>query len=200
MVVSAPRSKLEPDLQTPVGVVGLVGPMHRAKWNVAVLSELAEPGRMVLIPVVGREGRVGDFMWRRASPTVTLMLGCAGEDLSERTLTQVLGAGALRDALFETCHRAFLNRSPQTAAVTCGDWRGRLVAHPSSAGVTAVLTCALAIERVIAAQRVLRELQGRQRSGADATIACTVWQERYQSIVPLENHLMATARRSAASA
>jgi hypothetical protein len=79
---------------------------------------------MVLIPVVGRAGRIDDFMWRSASPTVTLLLGCPGDDLTGRTLMQVLGAGALRDALFEPCCRAFLGRSPQMSAVNGSGWRG----------------------------------------------------------------------------
>ncbi len=154
------------------GGISILGPICRARWNLAVLSELAEPGRMALVPVVGREGRVSDFMWRYASPTVTLTLGCAGEDLSGLTLTQVLGASALRDALFEICHRTILSRSSLTAAVKVGDWRGRFVAHPSSAGLTGVLTSSSAIRRVIAAQRILRELEEHQGPVADATIAC----------------------------
>lgn len=170
MFVPAYRGKLVPRSAHAVGAAstlhdgGLLGPMRRAQWNVAVLSELAEPGRMVLIPVVEREGRVVDFTWQWASPTVTLLLGCTGEDLSGRTLTQVLGASPLRNALFETCHRAFLDRSTQTAAVNGSDWQGRLDAHASAGGLTAVLTSSSAIDRFVAAQGVLRELE--QLSGS----------------------------------
>lgn len=165
MIVPALHGKPEPCLQAPAMRAasalcggGLLGPMRRAKWNVAVHFEMAEPGRMMMIPVVEPEGRVGDFRCHCASPTVTWMLGCAGEDLSGRTLTQILGASPLRDTLFETCHQAFLNRLPQTAAVNGVEWRGSIDALPSSAGLTVVLTSSSAIERVIVAQRVLREL------------------------------------------
>lgn len=144
---------------------GFPARLRRAKWSAAVLAELAEPGRMVLIPVVERDGRVGEFLWHGASPTVSLMLGCAGEDLSGRTLTQILGAGPLRDALFQTCHRAFLSRAPQTAAVSGSDWRGTIDAQPSSASLTAVLTSESAVARAMAAQSMLRELEQFSRDG-----------------------------------
>lgn len=166
MIDAALHSQLEPCLQAlgrgaaiaPRGR-GLLSSIRLAQWNVAVLAELAEPGRMVLVPVVEPEGRVGDFMWQCASPTVSLLLGCAGEDLAGRTLTQVLGACHLREVLFQTCHQAFLSRSPQTAAVNGNNWQGRIDAQPSSAGMTVAMTSSSAIARVMAAQHALGELE-----------------------------------------
>ncbi|MDP1533569.1 MAG: hypothetical protein Q8L92_08310, partial [Rubrivivax sp.] len=179
MIDAALYSQLEPCLQAlgrdaaiaPRGR-GLPSLMRRAQWNVAVLAELATPGRLVLIPVVGRLGRVSDFMWQGASPTVTLLLGCAGVDLTGRTLTQILGACHLRDVLFQTCHQAFLSRSPQTAAVNGDDWQGRIDARPSSAGLTAAMTSSSAIARVMRRNTLFVNSNSRQASGTDPNIAC----------------------------
>jgi hypothetical protein len=132
----------------------------------AVLSELAEPGQMVLIPVVGRQGRIADFVWRSANPPAAAMLGCPGENVAGRTLREVLGTGSLCNVLFATYQRAFLSRSPQTVDVEFGDWRGRHDACPSAEGLSVVLMASSALERVVAAQRILRDLEEASRNEA----------------------------------
>jgi len=61
-----------------------------AKWHLAVLGELAEPGRMTLAPVTDAVHRVVDFEWIAATPMASHLLGCAGTDLVGRRLLTML--------------------------------------------------------------------------------------------------------------
>ena len=55
-----------------------MNPLQRARWQLAVLSELAQPGFMHLAPVLDESRDVLDFRWLEASPTSTRALGHSG--------------------------------------------------------------------------------------------------------------------------
>lgn len=75
-----------PHSEMQVQTFGRITLLQRAKWDLAVLEELAKPGNMELTPVFDMGGEVIDFMWLKASPTSTLAFGCTGEDLAGRLL------------------------------------------------------------------------------------------------------------------
>jgi hypothetical protein len=87
-----------------------MNPLHRAKWQLAVLGELAQPGFMRLAPVLDERRDVVDFRWLEASPTSTQALGCAGKDLVGRSLKQVLAECGIRLSMMAACRSAFLEQ------------------------------------------------------------------------------------------
>jgi hypothetical protein len=46
-----------------------MNPLQRARWQLALLSELAQTGFMQLAPVLDENRDVLDFRWLEASPT-----------------------------------------------------------------------------------------------------------------------------------
>jgi hypothetical protein len=133
--------------------------LNQARWNLAVLSELAEPGHMALAPVFDGGCEVVDFTWQKASPTATLALGCAGEDLVGRALKQVLRKCAMDASVFDSYRAVFLQQQAQVLRV---DGPDGVTVHSISAlptGLIVDVTRVAAMDRALAAQRAVGELE-----------------------------------------
>jgi hypothetical protein len=133
--------------------------LHRARWNLAVLEELAKPGHMALAPVFDDAGQVIDFTWREASPTATLALGCAGEDLVGRRLKQVLVECAIDASVFVNYQTVFLQQQTLVLEVESKNGATFHNISPHPARLTVEITCAAATDRAAAAQREARALE-----------------------------------------
>lgn len=133
--------------------------LGRARWDLAVLTELAEPGHMALAPVFGGGGEVVNFTWQKASPTSALALGCAGEDLVGRLLKQVLDKCAMDASVFDSYRAVFLQQRAQVVRV---DGPDGVTVHSISAlptGLIVDVTRVAAMDRALAAQRAVGELE-----------------------------------------
>jgi hypothetical protein len=131
--------------------------LDRAKWNLAVLGELAQPGHMALAAVFDDAGQVIDFTWQEASPTATLALGCAGEDLVGRALKQVLVECAIDASVFDSYRTVFLQQRAETLRVDGPDGVTLHAISPLPDGLTVEVTCIAAMDRVLAAQQAVLE-------------------------------------------
>jgi len=121
--------------------------------------ELAEPGHMALAPVFDGAGEVIDFTWQKASPTSTLALGCAGEDLVGCTLKQVLDKCAMDGSVFDSYRAVFLQQRAQVLRV---DGPDGVTVHSISAlpaSLIVEVTRVAARDRALAAQRAVQELE-----------------------------------------
>lgn len=139
------------------GCRGELGPLARARWNLAVLTELAEPGDMELLPILAEDESVIDFEWSRASPTATWMLGRAGEDLTGRRL-RTFFEGDLGERLFEVYKCAVVSGRSEIAKVEVGDLSVMHRVFSKHDGVSVHMTCLSAMERMAAAGVVLLAL------------------------------------------
>ena len=140
-----------------------MNPLQRAKWQLAVLSELAKVGSMRLAPVLDESRDVLDFRWLAASPTSTQALGCAGEDLVGRSLKLVLVECGIRPSLMVACRSAFLQQCSRVEHVEGKDGMALHHISPSPWELTIKVTNQAAVERVLSAQRVLSQLESRDR-------------------------------------
>ena len=136
-----------------------LGPLRRAKWNLAVLAELAAPCQMELAPVRDPQGRLVDFQWRSADPLAALTLGLPGTELSGQSLLRLLWRKALGATLFQTYELAVRRDQAQVIRLRVGDWSGMHRVRPTEHGITVVLTSSSAVLKVIAAQRALQALE-----------------------------------------
>jgi hypothetical protein len=130
---------------------------NQARWNLAVLTELAQPGHMTLAPVWDGGGDVIDFTWQQASPTSTLALGCAGENLVGCSLKQVLRRCATDASVFDSYRAVFLQQQAQILRV---DGKDGITVHsisPLPTGLTVEVACVAAMDRLLAAQLAMRE-------------------------------------------
>ncbi|MFT5934405.1 MAG: hypothetical protein ACI9M6_001455 [Hydrogenophaga sp.] len=135
-------------------------PLRRAQWRLGLLEELAQPGHMALAAVWGDGGdEVIDFTWQAASPTATLALGCAGEDLVGRRLKPVLVACAMDAKVFATYRAVFLEQRAQTLGVDGQDGLTVHAVSPLPGGLSVEVTLPAALERVLAAQQAVRALK-----------------------------------------
>jgi hypothetical protein len=133
--------------------------LDRAKWELAVLDELAQPGHMALAAVFDGTGQVVDFTWQEASPTATRALGCAGEDLVGRALKQVLVACAMDASVFDSYRTVFLQQRAETLRVDGQDGVALHAISPLPNGLSVEVTCIAAMDRVLAAQQAVREAE-----------------------------------------
>lgn len=134
--------------------------LRRAKWHLGVLEELAQPGHMALAAVWGDGGgEVIDFTWQAASPTATLALGCAGEDLVGRRLRPVLVACGVDAQVFATYRAVLLEQRAQTLGVDGQDGLTVHAVSPLPGGLSVEMTRVAALERVLAAQQAVRALE-----------------------------------------
>lgn len=131
--------------------------LNQARWHLCVLTELAQPGHMALAPVLDDGGDVIDFTWRQASPTSTLALGCAGEDLVGCKLKQVLDKCAIDASVFDSYRAVFLQQQAQILRVESKDGVTVHCISPLPAGLTVEVSCVAAMDRVLAAQLAIRE-------------------------------------------
>lgn len=135
--------------------------LRRAKWHLGVLEELAQPGQMALAAVWGEGGggEVIDFTWQAASPTATLALGCAGEDLVGRRLRPVLVACGVDARVFATYRAVLLEQRAQTLGVDGQDGLTVHAVSPLPGGLSVEVTRVAALQRVLAAQEAVRALE-----------------------------------------
>ena len=124
-----------------------------------MLVELAQPGHMALAPVLDEDGQVVDFTWREASPTSTLALGCAGQDLVGRTLKEVLVECTIDASLFARYRAVFLRKRAQVLRVDGEDGVTVHAISPLPGGLTVEVTRVAAMNRVLAAQQAVRGLE-----------------------------------------
>ena len=123
--------------------------LQRARWQLAILSELAQPGFMQLAPVLEEGGDVLDFRWLEASPTSTRALECAGKDLVGRSLKQVLAECGIRPSIMAAYRSAFLDRCSRVERVEGKDGMALHKISPSPWGMTVKVTNQAAVERVL---------------------------------------------------
>lgn len=140
-----------------------MNPLQRARWQLAVLSELAKVGFMHLAPVFDERRDVLDFRWLKASPTSTRALGCKGNDLVGRSLKQVLAECGIRPSMLAACRSAFLEQCSRIEHVEGKDGMALHQISASRLELTIKVTNQAAVERVLSAQRVLRQLESRDR-------------------------------------
>ena len=138
-----------------------MNPLQRAKWQLAVLSELAQPGFMHLAPVLDESRDVLDFRWLEASPTLTRALRCAGRDLVGRSLKQVLAEYGVRPSMMVACLSAFLGQCSRGEHVEGKNGMALHQISPSSWELSIKVTNQAAVERVLSAQRVVSQLESR---------------------------------------
>ena len=136
-----------------------MNPLQRAKWQLAVLGELAQPGFMRLAPVLGGSKDVLDFRWLEASPTSTRALGCEGKDLAGRSLKQVLAECGICLSIMAACRSAFLGQCSRVEHVEGEDGMALHQISPSRWELSIRVTNQAAVERVLSAQRVLSQLE-----------------------------------------
>ena len=140
-----------------------MNPLQRAKWQLAVRGELAQPGFMRLAPVFDGSRDVLDFTWLEASPTSTRALGCAGRDLVGRSLKQVLAEYGVRPSMMAACRSAFLGQCSRVEHVEGKDGMALHQISPSSWELSIAVTNQAAVERVLSAQRVLSQLESKDQ-------------------------------------
>ena len=140
-----------------------MNPLQRARWQFAVLSELAQAGFMHLAPVFDESRDVLDFRWLEASPTSTRALGCAGKDLVGQSFKQVLAECGIRLSIMAACRSAFLEQCSRVEHVEGKDGTVLLQISPSRWELTIEVTNQAEVERVVSAQHVLRQLESRDR-------------------------------------
>ena len=140
-----------------------MNPSQRARWQLAVLSELAQPGFMHLAPVLDESRDVLDFRWLEASPTSTRALGCAGKDLVGRSLKQVLAECGMRLSMMAAYRSAFLEQCSRVERVESEDGMALHQISPSPRELTVKVINQAAVERVLEAQRVVSLLEPRGR-------------------------------------
>ena len=150
-----------------------MNPLQRAKWQLAVLSELAQPVFMLLAPVRDERRDVLDFRWLEAMPTSTLALGCAGRDLVGRSLKQVLAECVVRPSMMSTCRSAFLAQCSRVEYVEGKDGMALHQISPSRWELSIKVTNQAAVERVLSAQRVLSQLESRGQCPLSGGSLCT---------------------------
>lgn len=147
--------------------------MQRAKWQLAVLGELAQPGFMRLAPVLDGSRDVLDFTWLEASPTSTRALGCGGKDLVGRSLKQVLAECGICLSLMAACRSAFLEQCSRVEYVEGKDGMALHQISPSRWELTIKVINQAAVERVLSAQRVLSQLESRDQYPLSGESLCT---------------------------
>ena len=140
-----------------------MNPLQRARWQLAVRSELAQTGSMRLAPVLDESKDVLDFTWLEASLTSTQAFGCVGKDLVGRSLKQVLADCGIRLSILAACRSAFLEQCSRVEHVEGKDGMALHQISPSRWELTIKVTNEAAVERVLSAQRVLSQLESRDR-------------------------------------
>ena len=118
--------------------------LMQARWQLAVATELAEPGILNLFPVfVGRE--LVDFKFLDVCAAAAAYLGAEPDAFVNRTVTDMLGRGDESAALIRVYARVF-NHGSQAIEATAGrrSVLGSSVLHhvsKSGTGISVLLTC-----------------------------------------------------------
>ena len=140
-----------------------MNPLQRARWQLAVLGELAHPAFMRLAPVLDESREVQDFVWSDASPTSMQAFGCAGEDLVGRSLMEVLTECGIDLLILAACQSAFREQCSRVEHVKGKDGLALHQISPSPWEVTIKITSQAAVERVLSAERLIRQLESSDR-------------------------------------
>ena len=133
-------------------VEGSLSARQRANWDLAVLTEMSAASAMDLAAVHDTDGNLIDFEWHSADPLATLTLGHAGADLCGFRLTQLPEQPALAAVLFATYRDVWQSGQTQIVDVKCDNWSGAHLVRRSATGVAVVVTSAVAVDRLMAAQ------------------------------------------------
>jgi hypothetical protein len=126
-------------------------PLRCAKWQFAVMCELAEPGVMELTPVMGADLEVVDFEWVGATPMASHLMDCAGANLvGQRLLTIMDGHPDIRN-VFDVYRSALKQVKELTVEYrSTHGTRECVVSHevkPSHGAISVVLKSSMAIDR-----------------------------------------------------
>lgn len=133
--------------------------LRHARWQLAVLAELAEPGEMQLSAVFNAAGQIVDFEWRRLSPAVTRAVGCPGANLVGQSMLQYFDESHPAYELLDIYRAAWKSGASRVARIILDDCVYLHQAARSMLGVAVRVTNITAFERVIAAQHMLRVLE-----------------------------------------
>lgn len=144
-----------------------LGPLARARWRLAVMTELAEPGLMELAPVRDSQLRIVDFEWAQATSMAANLLDRLSADLAGRRLLEVMPGYQAGRKLFEAYRQVATDA--MDLAVVARSLHGRIdsvVVHQvscSHVGVAVVLTSPSANARKSAAERAVQAMEQRLR-------------------------------------
>lgn len=134
---------------------------RRAQWQLAVLTERAEPAFMQLASIRDARLNIVDFEWSSATAVVAAMLDRADVDLVGKRLRDVLLDHPEGQAVFEVYRQVATDWSSLTVMTARLDAEADLlVIHTVAAcraGLLVSLTNPSAIRRLEAAQVALRE-------------------------------------------
>lgn len=144
-------------------LIASMKPLQSARWQLAVLSELAKAGFMRLTPVLDVSRDVLDFTWLEASPTSTRALGCTGKDLVGLSFKQVLAECGIRLSIMAAYRSAFLEQRSRVEHVEGKDGMALHQISPSRWELTVKVTNQAAVERMLSAQRAVSQLESRDR-------------------------------------
>jgi hypothetical protein len=146
-------------LKCPSSETASISPLRRALWRHAVLSELATPGVMVLMPI-RRASAVVDFEWLLANHMAAFMLGRCGVNMVGRRLLEEF-PGPVGRHVFETYSQAASCGTAQS--VGCRTEPSSPIvhhrAHFAGRSVFVALTNLRAIARRRAAETAIRRLR-----------------------------------------
>ncbi|MEO8921893.1 MAG: PAS domain-containing protein [Caldimonas sp.] len=161
-----------------------------------MLTELAEPGVMELLPVLAADESVIDFEWIQASPTATLMLGRAGEDLTGRSL-RTFFEDSFGERLFEAYKSAIVSGRSEVAKVQVGDLSVLHRVHSARDGVSVQMTSSSAVERMAVAYQAVWLLVSTTEFRQASRVAAPGSARESSMSLPSAEHRSATLSASA---
>lgn len=135
-----------------------MSPLRGALWRHAVLSELAKPGVMALLPV-RQASAVVDFKWLFANHMAAVLLGRCGCNMAGKRLLTEFPSQSGR-AIFETYSMAASSGTAQSPGCRAERSSAFVVhrAHFAGNSVLVVLTNLRAVARARAAETAVRKL------------------------------------------
>jgi hypothetical protein len=140
-----------------------LGPVRRARWQLAIASELAQSGFMELAPVRDSKQQVTDFEWISATPMASRLMTGLGNELTGRRLLDVMANHADARTVFDA-YRNVAARCMASAVVVqrSGAGMDSAVVHrvnASAESVAVVLSSPSAMSREAACKHALRALE-----------------------------------------
>jgi len=153
-------------------VIGIASPresqcslelLRHARWQLAVTSELAEPGLMELVPIHDSRRQVIDFEWTAATRMASHLLTGLEDDLTGRRLLDVMADHADAPMVFDA-YRNVAAHCMASVVVVQRSGAGMVSAavhrvHASREGIAVVLYSPSAVSREAACERALRALE-----------------------------------------
>ena len=137
--------------------------LQRARWQLAVTSELAQPGLMELVPIHDSRRQVIDFEWTGATRMASHLLTGLEDDLAGRRLLDVMANHADILTVFDA-YRNVAAHCMASVVVVQRSGAGMVSAavhrvHASPEGIAVVLYSPSAVSREAACERALRALE-----------------------------------------